>query len=367
VKRIMFLFQLPPPIHGASMVNLSIKNSEYINSKIDSCFVDISPASDISGLGKLSVAKVFSTFPIVIKCISKYFRFKPSRVYITLSPHGFGFWKDALILQILKFLGANIVVHLHGKGINEEVSASRIKLLIYRSVFRSIDVIHLSKSLFSDLDLVLDHSMTISEVNNGVEDHSQDFIEDSCLPTFIYLSNLDRTKGADVLIDAVNLLGVKYEGRFLVNVVGKSSDSEFYSGLTGRVDERFKSTVRFLGPLYGDDKYKALGSSDVFVLPTRFRNECFPLSILEAMSFGLPVLSTFEGAIPDIVDDAINGYLFSSGDAQSLADKMANYINDSNLICSHGEAARDKYKKKYTIESFERALIKSLLDVDGIS
>lgn len=359
-NKVLCLLQLPPPVHGASMVNVSIRDSKYINAKIDAKYIDISPANDMTDLGKLSLNKIALTFIIIIKCIYNFLRFKPDLVYITLSPHGFAFWKDALILQMLKLLGAKIVVHLHGKGIKSEVSKSKFKLSVYKKVFKRINVIHLSKSLFSDVDTVFDNTMLLTEVNNGVKTPTYEKKPLVSIPTFLYLSNLVPTKGADTLINAINKLDDKYQGEFKVKVVGKISNKEFYDKLVNSVDIRFKNSIEFTGPLYGDDKHKAFMDSDVFVLPTRFKNECFPLSILEAMSFGLPVLSTYEGAIPDIIDDGINGGLFESSNSNELSEMMSNYIDNRHLIIEHGINSNSKFKEKYTIEAFELSFVKVL-------
>ena len=266
-KKILFLLQLPPPVHGASMVNLNVRDSEYINSRIEANYVDISPAHKMTDLGLFSFGKLFLTLTIIIRCIFEYLKFRPVSVYITLSPHGFGFWKDALILHALKALGAKFIIHLHGKGIHSAASGSRIKRIIYRSVFKGVNVIHLSKSLFSDLNLVFDKKMSLLELNNGVENNNtKNFSRSSEKMIFLYLSNFVPTKGADTLVRALNLLDDSYEGRFRVKLVGKISNKIFYDELVAGVDERFKDHVSFLGPLYGEEKCTVFRASHVFCI-----------------------------------------------------------------------------------------------------
>ena len=361
MKKILFLMQLPPPVHGVSMVNVSIRDSHYINAKIIGEYVNISPARELSDLGKLTIGKMISTIIIFFKCVFKYIRFKPDVVYLTLSPRGFAFWKDALILQMLKVLGAKTVIHLHGKGMSVEVIKSKMKQRLYKFFFKGVNDIHLSKSLFSDIETILDNNMSLIEVNNGVENKRANERLPSEFPTFLYLSNYVPTKGADTFIEAVNLLDDKYIGRFKVKLVGKISNQKFYSELVNKVEKRFTDFIDFSGPIYGDKKFEVFNNSDVFVLPSK--NECFPLTILEAMSSGLPVLSTFEGAIPDIIDDGINGRIFESNDPGALAAILAQYIDNPSLIASHGANAISKYKEKYTLEIFEKRLLTTLMQL----
>lgn len=361
--KVLFFLQLPPPIHGASVVNQSIKDSSLINSKIDARYINISPAKEISDLGKLSLKKIWLTFSIFVKAILEYFRFKPDLVYLTLTPHGAAFWKDAFILLVVKTFGANVTVHMHGKGIAVEVKRSKVLCRIYQFVFRNVNVIHLSESLFPDVETVFDKKMKFLVVNNGVQafDVKRRIRED--IVTFVYLSNFVPTKGSDTLVAAINCLEDKYKGKFRVKLIGKVSEVEYYDNLLKSVDNRFKDDVDFLGPLYGNSKVEALSSSDVFVLPTRYKNECFPLSILEAMNFGLPVLSTYEGAIPDIVDDGLTGFLFDASCPIQLSKLMASYIDAPNLIEEQGRRSFLKFEEKYRLESFESNFVESILSL----
>ena len=69
------------------------------------------------------------------------------------------------------------------------------------------------------------------------------------------------------------------------------------------------------GPKYGKDKKIYFTQSDVFVFPTYYHGETFGLVLLEAMEYGLPCISTFEGGIPSVVEDAKTGFLVPQRDA----------------------------------------------------
>lgn len=360
--KVLFFFQLPPPVHGASVVNKNIKDSEYINSRIEARYVNISPAKEISDLGKLSLKKVWLTFSILFKGIVQFFKFSPQLVYLTLTPHGAGFWKDSLLLTIVKLFNANVTVHMHGKGIADVVNSSLFLKFVYRFVFKGVNVIHLSESLFDDVKPVIDSNKKFFVVNNGVKSYHVDEKHHGNVVNFVYLSNFVPTKGADTFVAAINLIDTKYKEKFSVKMIGKVSEKDFYQKLVADVSENFTSNVEFVGPLYGDDKVAALSQGNVFVLPTRYKNECFPLSILEAMDFGLPILSTFEGAIPDIVDDGTNGWLFDASNAADLARRMMMYMDNPELIKQHGNNARVKFDERYRLEIFEKNFVEVILE-----
>lgn len=357
--------QLPPPVHGASVVNKTIKDSDVINNAFESMYIDISPAKDMSDLGKISPSKVIRFFGIFLNSIFTYLRFRPHLIYLTLSPHGMAFYKDSLILLCIKLLGGKVVVHMHGKGVKKAAERNSLLLKYYRSVFKNVSVIHLSNSLFKDLDGIRDPSSGIYELNNGIPDEAN---EQTCpkkvdIINFLYLSNFVRTKGADTLLKAINNLSNKYKGRFKLKLVGGFPDSEFKKELSQIIKPEFKNDVEIIGPLYGVDKYRALQKSDVFILPTRFKNECFPLSILEAMSFRLAIISTREGAIPDIVISEENGFVIDKEDERSLADIISMYIDNTSLATDHGNRARELFEQKYTLNKFEATMVSILTKV----
>ncbi|NMH65366.1 glycosyltransferase family 4 protein [Shewanella salipaludis] len=357
--KVLFLMQLPPPVHGASMMNLFIKSSSLINEQFNCEFIDISPENTASGLGKFSFEKVFKSFKIVCEASKAYFKFKPKLVYVAISPHGLAFYKDALSISVLKLMGAKFVYHLHGKGIESE-SRTFIKKIIYRLVFKGADVIHLSECLHSDIRDVRDTDCDIYTLANGVPDHYDVHANVSRLPTFLYLSNFIPSKGAHVFLEAINKLDDKYRGCFKVLLVGSFRDDDYKEKLKLSIAEKFPESIELVGPAYGDDKVEFLNNSDVFVLPTSYKNECFPLSILEGMCHSLAVVSTYEGAIPNIIDDDKNGKLFNVENIDVLCEIIRNYIDDKDLLLEHKSAAREKFLSDYEISVFESNLCKIL-------
>lgn len=364
MHRILFLVQLPPPIHGASAVNQGIKNSALINNSFSTRFLNISPAKELSDIGKLSIAKFITLIRIVTGSVSTFVTFKPDLTYITLSPHGFAFYKDGLIALIIKALGGHVVFHLHGKGIEKETRRSWLKRKIYRLVFNHVDVIHLSDRLFFDLHGIHDPSMSITAVQNGID--GAEFISNiQQQPTlnFVYLSNLIPAKGADILIRAAALIDKRHSKSFKIKIIGKPSNLAFLEELNNLITPELSQTITILGPKYGHEKIHELVTSDVFVLPTK--NDCFPLSILEAMAAGLAIISSDEGAIADIVDHGITGDIIPDTSPHSLAAAMVKHIEDRAYSISCAQAALAKYNLNYTQEIFEKNLVSTLKKIIG--
>ena len=75
------------------------------------------------------------------------------------------------------------------------------------------------------------------------------------------------------------------------------------------------------------------------------------------MQFGLPVVSTYEAAIPEIVDNGFTGFLVDKNAVIQLAEKIEILIADPNLSKKMGDAGRKKYEQEYTLEIFEEKMI----------
>lgn len=355
--KILFLMQLPPPVHGASVVNKCIKDSAKINSSFDARYINTAPSSDIREIGVFNFKKVFSFISILFNVIKTYLSFKPNKTYITLSPYGIAFYKDAILCLLIKALGGTVIFHMHGKGVRKEVSSSKVKKVIYRFVFKNVDVIHLSESLFVDLELVRDKNKSINCLNNGISNTAATSeVKKNGVFTFVYLSNIGPSKGAHYLVEAAEILNEKYANDFKIEIYGKSNNDEYLKTIEERIDGSGLVNVRLCGPIYGDEKFIALSKAHVFVLPTRYRNECFPLSILEAMSCSLPIISTDEGAISDIVDDKV-GIILEELTPTLLAEAMEKYIQNRGVYESSSQSSFEKFEEKYTIAAFETNLI----------
>ena len=78
------------------------------------------------------------------------------------------------------------------------------------------------------------------------------------------------------------------------------------------------------------------------------------------MQHSLPVVSTFEGAIPDVVEDGVTGFLVPQKDPVALAEKLEILIRNPEMRNQMGEAGRAKYEREFTLERFERRMVEIL-------
>lgn len=173
-----------------------------------------------------------------------------------------------------------------------------------------------------------------------------DVVRDPARFTVVHIGSIEPRKGQDLLIDAVARLPNELRVRLDVQLIGRVLDPDFHA----RIRPALEGTpgVRHLGPLPHEAAVRQLAAADLLVCPSR--DEVFPVTILEAMALGRPVLSTAVGGVPEMVRDGIDGLVVPPLDAQVLADALATLMQDPARCEAMGQAARQHYLDAFTID-----------------
>lgn len=364
MKKILFLGQFPPPVHGASIMNSYVINSEVIRSNFNIDFVNLQFAKSIKELGKFSFLKVFKAFFYGFKIVKRVITQRPDLVYFNLTPTGFAFYRDAFYVFLLKLLRRKIVFHLHSKGIKKNANKSFLKKYLYTWVFKNTHVICVSKSLTDDIAEV--YKSTPFIVPNGIQVRPQSnemkHHLNGSIPQILYLSHYLRNKGILVLIEAMGILN-NQGYLFNARLIGPPADLtiEFLENII--TNQNLTEVVKVIGPLYGEDKFLEFQKADIFVFPTY--NDVFGLVNLEAMQYSLPVISTFEGGIPEIVIDGETGFLVETQNAQMLAEKIAILLKDKDLRIKMGMKGYIRFLNNFTLNHFENNMNRTFQAILG--
>jgi len=102
----------------------------------------------------------------------------------------------------------------------------------------------------------------------------------------------------------------------------------------------------FLG--YQEDVAPYYAAFDALVLPSR--NEGTPVSAIEALAAGRPVVANRVGGVPDVVRDGVDGFLVEPGDVGELAERLALLARDRELREQMGAAGRERVVSRYSVE-----------------
>jgi len=120
---------------------------------------------------------------------------------------------------------------------------------------------------------------------------------------------------------------------------------------------RYSSNVRFTGHLSRGALEDAVKRAAVVAVPSNAPENC-PMSILEAMAYGKPVVATRSGGIPELVLDGVTGFLFDVGNTQQLTGHIDRLMSDLGLRRIMGKAARQRAATQFSLEQHTNALMK---------
>jgi glycosyltransferase involved in cell wall biosynthesis len=183
----------------------------------------------------------------------------------------------------------------------------------------------------------------------------------------LFLSNLSPAKGyLDVIAAAANVVAVYPKVQF--TIAGEWSGRTEAATAMGALSKLgLSGKLRFVPAVSGLRKYQVFREADIFVFPPRHL-EGQPVVLLEAMSYGLPVITTPQGGIVDTVLPGETGLFVPPQDPDALAGAICTLVDDPGRRAAMGMAGRARYLKYFTESTFQRNLARVLRNaVDGAS
>ena len=365
--KVLFIMHMPPPVHGAAMVGKYIHDSKIVNESFDCRFENMMLAKNLEDIGKGGVKKIFNLLSQLKRFKKAIKESQPDLVYITPNAAGGAFYKDFVVVQYIKRClkkyssNARIVVHYHNKGVASR-QGKFLDNILYKRFFKGLKVILLANVLYEDVKKYVSKEDVFICPNGIPESLQGEPVAERYneIPKILFLSNLIVSKGVIVLLDALKILKDR-SVRFTCDFVGGETDELNASLFTEEVKSRgLEGNSFYAGRKYGSEKTPYFENADVFAFPTFYHNEAFPLVNIEAMEFKLPIVSTNEGGIPDMVVNGENGLICERNNAESLAIALEKLLLDKNLRIQYGENGYKKFKSEFTLQSFENRIVEIL-------
>lgn len=343
---ILYVIHCPPPIHGASIVGQQIVSSRFINDSMNVRVINISyPRLD--KIGKLTLGKLFwhlNLYWLFIITLLKHENI--DKVYLTISASQLGLLRDIPFILLSRILGKKIYLHCHNKGFS---SLSRFGQNVFSRLVRNTEIIVLSETLRYDLNF-LSKNTNIVVCNNGTKAMRNVTPVKNDRLKVLFFSNLYKDKGVLRCLKALERISFSMD----MTIAGNNGDItlEELKYEASLLNLSPNINLKFKGATYGNEKEALFKSSNVVLFPTWYEKECFPLTILEAMSSYNVVVSTNNGGIVDIIDNNRNG-LIIDGNSISIASAL-HYLNaDKNLIRELSYAAFIKWESRFELSKFE--------------
>lgn len=359
-KRFLIIGQLPPPVHGSnSMTELLYNSVKKIGYKVH--ILQKTFSKRLEDVGRISIIKLLKVPLIAAHLVCHLTKNKPDLCFYFISVKPPSFFVDAFFILLIRLFRCKFVLYLHGKGLLDlgTRSGRLLQFIVLKTVSHSLGAIVLGERLKLDVNrFIPDERLFV--LPNAIEDvkpekikisyHSQKSVK------ILFLSNLKPSKGPmEFLKMAKILIDNGKDVRFIL--AGSPRLENFQKKLRNYIrQEGLSNFIEIPGGVYGDAKERLFYDSDVFVFPTYYENETFGLVNLEAMRAGLPVISSSEGSIPEVVIDGINGYIVDPKNHEQMADRVLSLVENPELRKKMGRAGREIYEKFFTIQVYETRL-----------
>lgn len=282
-------------------------------------------------------------------------------VYLVCSRSGFGFLRDVPALAA-SLTGARVVVHVHGSDIVDLLSRSPLAWLA-RALYNRCDIVVPSKHLIEPLQALCRGNLLLCEnfVPNAV-------LEDGIIgretsgPLVVWNSNIMASKGIFDVAEAVGLARDARPDLSLVAIGRPFSDAEMTAEAAQKTLDGLcrEDWFTHLGAVSAEKAFSITAEADIVVFPSRYRSECQPLAIVQAMCLGRRLILNDTPALRATVGDYPAIFL-SNADNEHLASVILGVIGSEPQ--SDLEDAAAKARTRFSPELFDETIADILIRV----
>ncbi len=282
-------------------------------------------------------------------------------VHINPSLDRKSFLRDGVFTFLAKLMNKRVMVYWHGWQLEfeEKIYQERRLYLFFRKTFLKADMHVVLGNIFREKleNLGVDKNRVRIETNSADDrfinrNKLDKKLEKESVVTLLFLSRVEIEKGIFIAIDAVRILREKRkELNIILQIAGEGS-------ALAQVKEYIKQNeikgIELSGYVAKEEKHLALSKADILILPSY--TEGMPVTIIEGMLYGLPVISRPVGGIPDWVYEGENGYLLLSKDPEDFAETISQLIDDPVTYQIISDNNQRKARKLFTPEAVTKRL-----------
>ena len=368
---------LPPPLTGQTLAfRLAWEGFQEYN--LPSKVIDLSGGEHLSAKGRFSfrrLGQLLKPFCTALVLLSGR-----KILYLSATQNWLGFLRDSVFILLAAAGRQRIVLHAHwGNFSRYYASLSPLRQYFVRKVLHRVDrILVLGESLRAmfDFDPVLQGKTRV--LYNGLPYRAEEVslrakslpCEGKGRPMLLYLSNLTIGKGYLHVLETLRILvherQVDAECHFCGSFVLESdspypSIEDAESDFLHRIEELdLTRNVRCHGPVDGSEKRRLLEECHFFILPTRLL-EGQPISIIEALAFGLVVITTPVPGILEMIQGGRVAELIASDQPGEAAQVVVRYLQDPGRFERMSLASMDRYRQAFTRNQHLDRLIRLVL------
>jgi glycosyltransferase involved in cell wall biosynthesis len=356
MKKVILIGPFPPPINGCAFANKILH--ENLMAKGVSCEIIDTSTNIISSKqgSNFSLKKAFNFFKVYVK-IFKIRRFE--KVYITPGHTFYGILKYLPFILMARIYSRPYYLHIHGNYLGKEyqlISNWKKKILEFL-ISKAAGGIVLSDSLKGNLSPFLKESKVFI-VENFVENslfENRNVKKRKDKLRILYLSNLMKEKGIIEFLDALLYLqkeGVNFEAKIAGNI-----EKEIVEEVNAKLE--ILDNVDYVGVVRGEAKKSLFLNANLFILPTYYKMEGQPISLLEAMATQNIIITTKHSGIPDIISED-NGFFVDKKSSTSIANVLLEINNNMDILERFWKTNLSYCKVNFTEERFATKIMKVL-------
>jgi glycosyltransferase involved in cell wall biosynthesis len=365
-KSILCIVPLPPPITGAAIASDSIVT--YLRQHHNVLVMPYQRGNLISG--KFSLKQLLRIIAIGVRLAIIEKRF--DSVYLVISSTFWGNLRDLFFLDMMGYgLRNKTVLHLHVanidrylsgalpwiKYLNKKMLGSVNQAIVLGETFRNIFSGYISNDKIRILKNYFKHYLL------APEEHISKKFSSPAKINILFLSNLIKEKGYEVLLDAFLSLPESVRNKATLHFAGEIYSAHEKKSFITKINNR--ANIFYYGQVAGKEKRKLLKDCHIFCLPTFYKFEGQPISILEAYASGCIVLTTTTGGINDIFINDKNGFFVEIESASSLREKLEMLIINidkyKNIANFNFKEASEKYTEEIFCKNMEAILLNNYL------
>lgn len=348
--KVLLLGPVPPPYGGQSVLVESILQSRL---KDRFGIIPLDCSHDLPG----GVKRVWLSLKFSILLIRILLSRPGLRILHIHTSAGKAFFEKSFFAAIGRLFGKKIILHVHGgKSAEFWALAGAVKRRLIRYLLSLYDTLIVlspaGRELYKD---IIGFPGRVNVLPNAIRaERFEPAAKGRDRVTALFVGHLKPEKGLLDLFAALQVLPSSVMERLEVRIVGAADTRNNTGQVAGIYSAADLSTVRFVGLKTGAAKWREYADADIFLLPSH--TEDMPITVLEAMSCGLPVLATSVGSIPELIREGENGFLVPPHAPKLIAERIVRLFHDEALRKRMGIANRRKAELEFGFGLFENRL-----------
>lgn len=358
MNRILFIVQVPPPVHGASLMNSLVIDRASKNPNNLCITIRLNFAQSISDLQRFKPRKLLRAITVAFEIIWKTIKFKPQTIYFSMVPIGLVLLRDSFYLMLCKTFAprSKKIIHLHRPGLLQFYSQRPYLHRFYNLIFKGCEIIHLTPRLAKRELLPLRLSKShITVVPNSIIKTPDYTKQKKDWNNILFLSNFLRHKGYIELVEAFAELHSKYNNLTLTLAGAFPSENDRQKLLDKIELYGLNQSIEVLGAVYESKRFELYSKAGIFILPSKL--EYFPLVILEAMSENCAVICSGKENLKGTFTDGEHLLFLKDTEPSEIALKIESLILSPQLT---QKIANQGYKRFIEIQK------ESLTKIDNL-